>query len=65
MTLRMGSKGPDVAYVRALLGLAPSLDFDAGLFDAVKLFQQGRGLKVDGEIGRQTWGMLRKSVGGA
>lgn len=65
MTLRMGSKGPDVAYVRALLGLALSLDFDAGLFDAVKLFQQGRGLNPDGVIGPKTWGMLRKSVGGA
>lgn len=70
---RLGDHGPAVAQVRdhlARLGLLSgepeqrldeaSLDavFDAPVFEAVRAFQQQRGLMADGIVGHETWRRL-------
>lgn len=64
--VRAGDSGPVVSTVRALLVRAAALDasaplpspdpslFDATLDQAVRAFQQDRGLIADGVVGRQT-----------
>ena len=65
--LRRGDRGPEVSALRALLATVTGRDgsaaggrhSDAAVFDdelenAVREFQQGRGLLADGVVGRQT-----------
>lgn len=62
--LRLGDSGPEVPTLRALLVRAAALDpdqlvpdpqlFDHALDQAVRAFQQDRGLIADGIVGRQT-----------
>lgn len=65
-TIHLGSTGDDVKRVQRVL--ARMLDynpfgpisgvFDAGVENAVKLFQQANGLTVDGIVGPATWAAL-------
>jgi N-acetylmuramoyl-L-alanine amidase len=72
--LRLGDRGPAVADVRAALhqlGLLPgdgaevppagSDEFDAATELAVRAFQQGRGLSVDGRVGEETYRALSEA----
>ncbi|HYN97048.1 MAG TPA: N-acetylmuramoyl-L-alanine amidase [Pilimelia sp.] len=66
--IRRGEHGPAVVEIRAILiGLdlltAPPAGTDDGTFDdaterAVRAFQQGRGLTVDGVVNEETWRAL-------
>ena len=63
-TLRRGDHGPDVQELQHLLGLADHRTTIDGLFgrlteEAVKAFQEERGLEVDGVVGVETWAALR------
>ena len=64
-TLRMGSKGSDVADLQLLLnqrGYTPKLkadgDFGQKTDTAVRWFQKLKKVTVDGIVGRTTWGLL-------
>lgn len=64
-TLRRGSHGPDVRRLQRILVMIKLLDYEGidGIFGpnteaAVRSFQQGEGLTVDGVVGPQTWGAL-------
>ncbi|GAA0450964.1 N-acetylmuramoyl-L-alanine amidase [Paractinoplanes deccanensis] len=62
-SIRRGDSGPAVAEIRSILvGLdlltTPSDKFDDEMDMAVRAFQQGRGLGVDGLVGDETWGAL-------
>ena len=66
--LRHGDSGPEVAEVRdrlnrlgLLLNTEERSDFDDELCHALKLFQQSRGLTVDGIIGPQTFRRLEEA----
>ncbi len=62
--LRPGDRGPDVIDLRhrlRSLGFEagqPGDQFDLTMGDAVKAFQQSRGLQPDGQCGTQTWKAL-------
>ena len=65
-TLRLGSEGPDVVYLRALLGLSLSFRFDEECEARVREYQRENQLTPDGVVGtKQTWPALKKSVGGS
>jgi peptidoglycan hydrolase-like protein with peptidoglycan-binding domain len=64
-TLRRGSTGPDVRRLQRILVMIKVLDYTQidGIFGpkteaAVRSFQQGEGLTVDGVVGPATWGAL-------
>lgn len=64
-SFRRGDTGPAVTEIRSILvtlGLLPPADplaeFDEQLEKAVRLFQQQRGLSVDGQVGDETWRAL-------
>jgi peptidoglycan hydrolase-like protein with peptidoglycan-binding domain len=65
-TIRLGSTGDDVKRLQRVLArhllwspFGPITGtFDSGLETAVKNFQQGNGLTVDGIVGPQTWSAL-------
>lgn len=67
MLLRLGASGPAVAEVRARLSHLGYLDADgADVYDeatdqAVRTFQQERGLSVDGIVGPQTFRRLEEA----
>ena len=71
--LRQGDSGPGVADIRERLrrlgfceepGRHLAHDtFDEGLADAVRAFQQDRGIPVDGVVGPQTRGALLMALG--
>ena len=65
--IRRGDRGPAVAEIRSILvGLellraanaAGSDEFEADTEQAVRAFQQSRGLSVDGQVGPETWRAL-------
>jgi N-acetylmuramoyl-L-alanine amidase len=63
-SIRRGDTGPAVSEIRSILvglellaGLEPDL-FDESLENAVRAFQQSRGLGVDGMVGDETWRAL-------
>lgn len=66
LQLRPGDSGPAVAEVRSVLtslGLLSSDRQTEGVYDhdcdlAVRTFQQGRGLTVDGVVGSETYGAI-------
>src|SRR4029079_3168067 len=64
-TLHSGSTGPDVRRLQRILVMIKVLDYTQidGTFGpkteaAVREFQQGEGLTVDGVVGPATWGAL-------
>jgi peptidoglycan hydrolase-like protein with peptidoglycan-binding domain len=64
-TLRSGSTGNDVRRLQRILVMIKLLDYRGidGVFgrqtaDAVRQFQQGEGLHVDGIVGPATWSAL-------
>src|SRR5438094_10302039 len=64
-TLHPGSHGPDVRKLQRIFVMTKELDFEQidGVFGpkteaAVRSFQQGAGLTVDGIVGPQTWAAL-------
>jgi N-acetylmuramoyl-L-alanine amidase len=63
-TIRRGAQGAAVAEIhRILIGLdlmpAPAtVEFDEATERAVRIFQQSRGLTVDGQVGDETWRSL-------
>lgn len=67
-SIRRGERGPAVTEIRSILvtiGLlhpasdpAEADDFDADTEKALRIFQQQRGLSVDGEVGDETWRAL-------
>lgn len=68
MNLRRGDTGPAVAEVRARLvhlGLLNPIDgadtFDDATEQAVRIFQQDRGLSVDGIVGKDTFRRLEEA----
>lgn len=58
-TLRKGSAGEDVAYVKRFIGRPrcgpPGIQFDARTDSGVRWYQRMRGLTDDGIVGRLTW----------
>ncbi|SNY58762.1 N-acetylmuramoyl-L-alanine amidase [Paractinoplanes atraurantiacus] len=65
-SIRRGDSGPAVAEIRSILvGLdlltTASDVFDDEMDEAVRAFQQNRGLGVDGLVGDETWGALDAS----
>jgi N-acetylmuramoyl-L-alanine amidase len=63
-SIRPGEHGPAVTEIRSILvtlGMLPPSDdslFDAPMERAVRVFQQQRGLSVDGTVGDETWRAL-------
>jgi N-acetylmuramoyl-L-alanine amidase len=64
-SIRRGDRGPAVAEIQKILVelvlLEPGLvsdEFDEATDEAVRAFQQSRGLGVDGMVGDETWGAL-------
>jgi N-acetylmuramoyl-L-alanine amidase len=65
-SIRRGDSGAAVAEIRSILvGLelldTPSDVFDDAMDSAVRAFQQGRGIGVDGLVGDETWSALDAS----
>jgi cell wall-associated NlpC family hydrolase len=59
-TLVLGDRGPAVARVQRLLGVAADGDFGPVTLAAVKRFQRESGLQVDGQVGPLTQAALRR-----
>ncbi|WP_229076657.1 N-acetylmuramoyl-L-alanine amidase [Actinoplanes sp. DH11] len=63
-SIRRGDTGPAVSEIRSILVGLELLDnaepdtFDEALVDAVRAFQQSRGLGIDGMVGDETWRAL-------
>lgn len=67
-SIRRGERGPAVTEIRSILvtlGMLPPADdpvvtdhFDADVERALRIFQQQRGLTVDGAVGDETWRAL-------
>jgi len=63
-SIRAGEQGPAITEIRSILvslGLLPPSEnpvFDDEMERAVRVFQQQRGLSVDGEVGDETWRAL-------
>jgi LAS superfamily LD-carboxypeptidase LdcB len=53
--VKIGSKGPDVMLVQAVVGAKADGDFGAKTDAAVKAWQTANGLKADGVVGPVTW----------
>ena len=56
-TIRLGSKGADVATWQQFLGIKADGIFGSGTDAATRKFQSSHGLKPDGVVGPQTWGV--------
>jgi peptidoglycan hydrolase-like protein with peptidoglycan-binding domain len=54
VTLRLGSRGPDVANLQAKLGIPADGDFGPQTLGAVKAWQAAHGLVADGVVGPRT-----------
>lgn len=57
-TIKLGSKGADVKILQQKLNLIPDGIFGHLTDEAVKEFQESRGLTVDGVVGPNTWEKL-------
>jgi len=57
-TVRRGDRGPHVEVLQGLVGVAADGIFGPKTEQAVRMFQQRRGLVVDGVVGRMTWAAL-------
>ena len=58
--LRQGERGPRVAAVQRLLGVAADGDFGPRTLAAVRAFQRSHGLVVDGQVGPITLAALHR-----
>lgn len=63
MILKLGDQGPSVKLAQERLNLKGYVvkadgDFGQKTYAAVEQFQMAQGLKVDGEVGAQTWDLL-------
>lgn len=56
--LKRGSRGTAVRQVQQRLGIHVDGDYGPATDHAVRAFQRGRGLSVDGIVGRNTWNAL-------
>ena len=56
--LKIGAKGTDVKSLQELLAIKIDGDFGPLTENAVKTFQEGNGLEVDGIVGEKTWSTL-------
>lgn len=56
--LKLGSKGPDVVKLQRLINVYPDGIFGQITLEAVKAFQNERGLFPDGVVGPKTWAAL-------
>jgi len=66
LPLMLGSQGPLVAEVQRALALPADGIFGAQTDTAVRQYQSGAGLRVDGIVGPATWSSLvEKAVGGS
>lgn len=69
--LKLGAEGSSVwdlqlgLYQLGYLQIAPAGLFDKVTLEAVKGFQRGRGLSVDGVVGEATWRSLQQATAGA
>ncbi len=57
-TLRLGSKGPDVATWQGIIGVTADGDFGPKTEAATRAWQAARGLTADGVVGPKTWGAV-------
>lgn len=57
-TIRVGDKGPDVAYLQGRLGIRTDSDFGPATEAATKEFQRSKGLMDDAVVGPATWAAL-------
>lgn len=57
-TLKRGTRGPEVAHLQRLLGVADDGVFGPGTDAAVREFQAKNELLPDGVVGRMTWAAL-------
>jgi len=58
LPLKRGSTGKNVVYLQSCLGLLQDGQFGPVTEARVRLFQKNEGIKVDGIVGRITWGRL-------
>lgn len=63
--LRLKDQGPDVLFLRSLLGMPHSIHYDVITMGTVRDFQNANHLVPDGICGPKTWGALKKIIGGA
>lgn len=56
--LKKGAKGDPVRDLQEILAIKIDGDFGSNTENAVKTFQEGNGLKVDGVVGEKTWEVL-------
>lgn len=61
--LKLGSKGPDVVKLQRLISVYPDGIFGQITLEAVKAFQNDRGLSPDGVVGPKTWAALEPRDG--
>lgn len=60
-----GASGPDIALVQRWLGgLNVDGRYGTSTETAVRRFQREQGLKIDGHVGRDTWGCPVPRLGG-
>lgn len=58
ITIKLGSRGTDVATIQKRLNLQPDGIFGPLTDEAVREFQKANGLTVDGIVGTKTWAKL-------
>lgn len=61
-TLRLGSKGADVATLQTKLAITADGSFGPMTLAAVKAFQANKGLTADGVVGPMTWAALMSTT---
>lgn len=59
-TIRRGMFGPDVAYLKRMLGVVGTDEFDSKTEQAVIDFQRKYNLVPDGIVGQYTWEMIER-----
>jgi lysozyme family protein len=60
--VKLGSTGDAVRELQQRLGIPQTGTFDAATDQRVRAYQFSRGLDVDGEVGPDTWGALRRNA---
>ena len=61
--LRRGSKGKAVRFLQLVLGgLDDDSSFGAKTDEKVRAFQKAHGLTVDGEVGKNTWAAIKRTL---
>lgn len=60
--VKRGAEGNITQWVQLRVGVNPDCDFGQDTENGVIYFQQSRGITADGEVGKNTWRELLKSV---